>query len=126
MQFAASCNLKRFSTWGVGDFDGHIAFGLFHQAITNDARLHLAAFTSSKRAIVDAKGHCDGGGVDGLRLKRFINRQCTKSVGNGGLAHTRDGDDIAWCGLINLLLSQTAEGQDFGHAELFDFLSHTR
>ena len=87
--------------------------------------MNLFAFTASQRAVVDAKGHCDGRRIDGLCFQRIINGQRTDRVGNGCLGHTGQRNDVACLCLFDVLLGKTTERANFGDAELFDLLADT-
>ena len=51
LQFAAAGDLEGVLGLGqIGDVDGDVALGLLHQAVADDAALHLVAFLAGERA----------------------------------------------------------------------------
>ena len=87
--------------------------------------MHLFAVASCKRAVVDAKCHCDGRRIDWLRLNRGINGQRADGICNCRFVHTGKGNDIACHGLVDVLHLQTTKRLNLGDAELFNFLANT-
>ena len=120
LQFAPARDHEGVAAGRVLDLDGDVGFGLFHQAFANDAGLDLVAIATGQRAVVDAEGHADGRRIDGLGGQGGFDIQRAKRVGDGRLGHAGKADDIARHRLVNGRLSQAAEGENLGDAELFD------
>ena len=74
----ASCNSPRPATSKASlssetrDLDRDVALGFLHQAIADDAALHLVAFLAGERAVVDAEGHRQRRRIDRLRGQRRL------------------------------------------------------
>ena len=123
LKLATARHFEGFAARCVGNLDRDVGFGLFHQAIADDAALDLFAITARKRTIVDAEGDGDRRRVDGLGFEGFIHGQRTDRIGHGGLGHARNGDDVAGLRLFDVLLGKTTEGLNLGDAELLDLLA---
>ncbi len=123
LQFATPRDFEGFAAGGVRDLDGDVGFGLFHQAVADHAGLDLFAIASGKGAVVDPEGHCDGGRVNRLCVKRFVHREGTDRVSDRRLGHAGQADDIACLGFFDVLLAKAAECLNAGYAELFDLLA---
>jgi len=118
LQFATARNLEGVAALGVGNADGDIAFGFAHQAVANDARLHLGAFTARQRAVVDRNGDRERGRVDGKRFQRLAHGRIADRVGDRTLYETGYGDDVARTCLFDGDALNAAKGQHLADAAL--------
>ena len=76
-----------------------LRFGFLEQAIANDAALHLVAFLARERTVVDAERHRQRRRIDRLRGQRLVDGRIAERVGDVGLAHAGERDDVAGAGL---------------------------
>ena len=77
LQFTTARHFKSVGfSFGGGDAQCDVAFGLAQQTFADDARLHLVAFLAGKRSVVDAKRH-------GKRWR--INGRCGDGFGDCGV-----------------------------------------
>ena len=91
-----------------------------HQPVAEQARRDLVAFLSRQRRIVDRKRHGESRRIDRLGGKRRFNGRLANRIGHRRFGKPGDGDDIARLGLFHRHALQSAEGQQFGDAVLFE------
>ena len=123
LQFAAAGDVEGIRFSRRRHLDGDVALGLLQQPVADDAALHLVAFLTGERAVVDAEGHRQRRRIDRLRGQRRFDRRIAQRVGDGRLAHAGEGHDLSGLGLFDRNALQAAEGQHLRHAEIFDELA---
>src|SRR5690606_28545040 len=64
LQFAATGDVARIIVFTGRDADRDIAFGFAHQALADNAGVHLVAFTAGQWAVIDAEGDRQGRRID--------------------------------------------------------------
>ena len=121
LQLAAARHLVGVLRFGLlADADGDVALGFLEQPVADDAALHLVAFLTGKRPVVDAKHHGERRRVDRLGEKRLVDGRIAQRVGDRRLRDAGDGDDVAGLGEIHGRPLQAAEGQHLGDARGLD------
>ncbi len=123
LQLAAAGNVESVLVVGDRNLDRDVALGFLHQAVEDDAALHLVAFLAGERTVIDAERHRQRRRIDGLGRQGRLDRRIAQRVGDGRLAHAGDGDDLAGFGLFDRHALEAAEGQHLLHAEVLDELA---
>ena len=122
LQFAAACDFER-TFAGIADVDRDIAFGFAHQAIADDAALHLVAFAAGQRRVIHRHGDGERRRIDRRRMDRRFDFDIAQRVGNGRRLEARDSDDVARFRAIDGNARKAAERQKLRRARTLDELA---